>query len=49
MNVQTEEVQAVGDDKNLLSIKQAIQLEVNERLKDLEERVAAIEKKLLNK
>ena len=40
---------AVGDDKNPLSIKQAIQLEVDERLKDLEARVAAIEKKLLNK
>ena len=36
------------DDKNLLSIKQAIQAEINERIKDLEERVAAIEKKLLN-
>lgn len=49
MNVPTEAAEAVGDDKNLLSIKQAIHLEVDKQLKDLEERVAAIEKKLLNK
>ena len=49
MNIPAEAVEAVGDDKNLLSIKQAIQGEVNERIKDLEERIAAIEKKLLIK
>ena len=44
MNVPASE--EIGDDKNLLSIKQAIQAEINERIKDLEERVAAIERKL---
>ena len=46
MNVPAEEV---VDDKNLHSVKQAIQVDINERIKDLEERVAAIEKKLLIK
>lgn len=35
-----------GDDKDLLPIKKAIQVEVIERIKSLEERIAAIEKKL---
>ena len=48
-NVPVEAIEATGDNKDLLSIKQAIQAEVNERIKDLEERVAAIEKKLLIK
>ena len=39
-------IEEIGDDKNLLSIKQVIQAEINERIKDLEERVAAIERKL---
>ena len=37
-----------GDDKDLLSVIQNIQAEINERFKDLEERVVAIEKKLSN-
>jgi len=49
MNVPSERVEGDRDDKDLLSIKQAIQVEVNERIKDLEERVAALEKKLSSK
>ena len=43
MNASAELAGNTGDDEDLLSIKQT---EINKRLKELEERVAAIEKKL---
>ena len=46
MQALTESAEKVGDHKDLLSVMQAIQAEMNERFKDLEERVAALEKKL---
>ena len=46
MNVPIEAIETVSDDKGLLAIKQAIRVEINEHLKDLEERVAAKEKKM---
>ena len=47
MNVPAEALKAVSDDKDLLAIKQAIRVKINEHLKDLEKRAAAIEKMLL--
>ena len=38
MHVPADVIETVGDDKDLLAIKQAIQVEINKRLKDLEER-----------
>lgn len=48
MKVPNESAEKGGDDKDLLSVIQNIQAEINERFKDLEERVVAIEKKLSN-
>jgi len=46
MNVPSERIEGDRDDKDLLFIKRAIQVEVNEQIKDLEEKVAALEKKI---
>ena len=43
MNASADSEEKVGDDKDTLSVKQA---EIIEHLKELEERIAAIEKKL---
>ena len=43
MNVAADSAEKVGNDKDILSVKQA---EIIEHLKQLEERIAAIEKKL---
>ena len=43
MNASADSEEKVGDDKDILSVKQA---EIIEHLKELEERIAAIEKKL---
>lgn len=50
MQALTESAEKDGDHKDLLSVIQAmIQAEMNERFKDLEERVIALEKKQLIK
>ena len=43
MKVPTESAEKVGDDKDLLSVVQAMQAEMNKRFKDLEERVIQAE------
>ena len=48
MKVPNESAEKGEDDKDLLYVIQNIQAEINERFKDLEERVVAIEKKLSN-
>ena len=49
MEVSTESVEKVGDDKDLLSVVQAMQAEMNKRFKDLEQRVVQAIQAEMNK